>query len=93
MGQTKYYRKQVGDLEPMEEDDLVEIFFKDNKLDQIMMTIKQIDRDHNGYVTRTELEDILKLFYRQELEKKDVVPIIKKFGSIQNRILLDYKAF
>jgi len=36
----------------------------DNKLDGVMMTIKQIDKDHNGYVTRTELDDILKLFYK-----------------------------
>ena len=31
--------------------------------DSMMGTINEIDRDHNGYVTKTELEDILKLKY------------------------------
>jgi Ca2+-binding EF-hand superfamily protein len=29
-----------------------------------MLTIKQIDKDHNGYVTRNELDDILKMYYK-----------------------------
>ena len=66
---------------------------KDNKLVEIMRTIKEIDKDHNGYVTRTELDDILKMYYPAELDEKDLFPIIKKFGSIQNKILIDYKSF
>ena len=60
---------------------------------EIMRTIKEIDKDHNGYVTRTELDDILKMYYPPELDEKDLTPIIKRFGSIQNKILIDYKAF
>ena len=55
--------------------------------------IKEIDASHNGYVTSTELDDILKIIYKQELENKDISHIIKKYSSIQNRILIDYKKF
>jgi len=58
-----------------------------------MITIKQIDKDHNGYVTRTELDDILKMLYPNELANRDLIPIIKTFSSIQNKILIDYKSF
>lgn len=30
----------------------------------IMKSIKDIDKEHNGYVTITELDDILKLAYK-----------------------------
>lgn len=33
------------------------------------MTIRQIDKDHNGYVTRNELDDILKLYFEEFLNK------------------------
>lgn len=65
----------------------------DNKLVEIMRTINEIDKEHNGYVTVTELDDILKLNYGDILESRDLIPIIKKFSSIQNRILIDYKGF
>ena len=55
--------------------------------------IKEIDQSHNGYVTSTELDDILKLNYKEELGNRDIAHIIKKYSSIQNRILIDYKRF
>jgi hypothetical protein len=58
-----------------------------------MGTIKEIDKDNNGYVTKTEMEDILKLKYPEHFEMRDLIPIIKKFSSIQNKILIDYKGF
>jgi Ca2+-binding EF-hand superfamily protein len=58
-----------------------------------MRSIKQIDRDGNGYVTSTELDDILKLTFPEELTNKRLKPIFKDFASIQNRILIDYKKF
>jgi Ca2+-binding EF-hand superfamily protein len=57
-----------------------------------MLTIREIDKDHNGYVTRTELDDIMKLYYKG-LANKDLFPIINKFSSISNKILIDYRAF
>ena len=58
-----------------------------------MRTIKEIDSEHNGFITQTELDDILKMHYPEELEDKDLMPIIKRFASIQNKILIDYKRF
>ena len=58
-----------------------------------MRTIYQIDKQHNGYVTTTELDDILKLNYKDELGNKDTRLIMRKYASIQNRVLVDYKKF
>lgn len=56
-----------------------------------MKTIGDIDKQRNGYVTSAELDDILKIVYKRELAGKDVKPLLKRFASIQNRILIDYK--
>lgn len=57
---------------------------------QIMLNIKEIDKDHNGYVTRPELDDIIKLNV-PELSNRIIIPIINQWCSIQNKILIDYK--
>jgi Ca2+-binding EF-hand superfamily protein len=41
----------------------MQILKNDNKLKDIMGLIQQIDKDRNGYVTSTELDDILKILY------------------------------
>jgi hypothetical protein len=56
---------------------------------EIMRAIKDIDKERNGYVTSTELDDILK----NELKDKDLMPIFSPYASIQNKILIDYKKF
>ena len=81
MGQTKFYRTRV-DLAPITEDEIFQVFAQDNKLKSIMLTIKEIDKDHNGFVTATELDDIIKLYYRKELMDKDLLPFIGKFASL-----------
>ena len=53
-----------------------------NKLKEVMTTIDEIDKQHNGYVTRNELDDILKLNMKQDLANKNLFPIINKFSSI-----------
>jgi Ca2+-binding EF-hand superfamily protein len=60
---------------------------------EIVRTIYEIDRQHNGFITTTELDDILKINYPQELGDKDLKLIMRKYASIQNRVLVDYKAF
>jgi hypothetical protein len=55
---------------------------RNEKLATIMRTIKQIDRDNNGYVTSTELDDILKLSFPTELGNKNLKPIFKEFESL-----------
>lgn len=59
----------------------------------IMRRIKDIDKEHNGYVTVTELDDILKICYKKELADKNLKTIYAPFASIQNKILIDYKKF
>jgi hypothetical protein len=38
----------------------------------VMRKINEIDKDHNGYVTSTELDDIIKLSYPIELKGKSL---------------------
>lgn len=48
----------------------------------IMKSIKDIDKEHNGYVTSTELDDILKISYKKELTDKNLKEIFRPFASI-----------
>jgi len=89
----QFYRPLNKLLVPITEAQLVEIIYKNNKLAEVIRTIKEIDKQHNGFVTTTELDDILKLNYKVELENKDLRQIMKKYASIQNRVLVDYKKF
>ena len=93
VGASKAYRKPVKMTGTMGSQEFIRVFFEDNKLNDIMKTVSSIDKDRNGYVTATELDDILKLFYPDEFETRNIIPIIKKFSSIQNRILVAYKDF
>ena len=72
---------------------MIRVIASDNKMEEVMRVVGQIDKDHNGYVTATELDDILKLNYPDEFRDKLLAPVIKKFSSVQNRILIDYKGF
>ena len=78
---------------PITEQELVQIFSRNNKLVEVIRTIKEIDKQHNGFVTTTELDDILKIQYKEELGDRDLTKIMKKYASIQNRVLVDYKKF
>ena len=71
-----------------------------------MKIIRDIDRDHNGYVTSTELDDIIKMIFSAKIMSKlvrvdgiecldnyDLKPIFRPFASSANRVLIDYKGF
>ena len=88
----EHYREKVT-LVPFKESHLIRLMYEDNQMKEIMLLIKQIDKDHNGYVTSTELDDILKLIYPKKLKNKDLIPVLTQFSSIQNKILIDYKKF
>jgi hypothetical protein len=45
-----FYREKII-LEPISEAELLQVMSKNNKLVSIMKTIKDIDKDNNGYVT------------------------------------------
>jgi hypothetical protein len=57
----------------------------------LILSIKEIDKDRNGYVTNTELDDILKHHYPEALINMDLVSILSTFLSISNPILVAYK--
>ena len=52
---------------------------------------KLIDSTTGMSLWPTELDDILKLTYSEELSKKDTRPLMRKYASIQNRVHVDYK--
>ena len=91
-GKTKFYREQVK-LFPITVEEFIQIVAADNKIDSIMNVIREIDKDRNGYVTNNELTDIIKMIYPKELKAAILTPIIKKFASVANQILIDYKQF
>lgn len=88
----QFYRKKTN-LVPISEADFIQVLSKNNQLAEIIRIIKEIDKQRNGFVTSTELDDILKIVYKNDLYNKDLMPIIKPYASIQNRILIDYKKF
>ncbi len=51
-----------------------------------------MDLDKNGYVTDTELDDLLKALYT-DLKPFQLLPIIRKFLAVGSTILVDYKQF
>lgn len=91
-GYTGVKFRDEKNLEPYTYEEFVNHVIKDNKLPLILKSIRDIDQDNNGYVTTTELEDIIKLHY-PNLQNKKIKRILKQFASIQNKILIDYKIF
>ena len=68
-GYTGNFMRKFQDkhLLPYTKEELARLVIKKNKMVVIMRNIKEIDKEHNGYVTSTELDDILKLAYPEEL--------------------------
>lgn len=47
-----------------------------------MRCINEIDKEHNGYVTSTELDDIIKISYGEELENSNLKMLFRPYASI-----------
>ena len=74
--------KHTQSFTPLNDFDvLIKVMAKDYQLVKILQTIRSIDKDRNGFVTNQELEDILKLFYKESLGKYDLKPLFKDFAS------------
>lgn len=69
-------------MEVLTEAELVRIIHNDNKIKEIVRTIYEIDKQRNGYITTTELDDILKLNYKEKLANKDLRLMMRKYASI-----------
>ena len=67
-GYTGNFRRsmQANQVE-ISEKDFFQVFKNDNKMGELAFIIRNIDRDHNGYVTSTEMDDILKILYPKQL--------------------------
>lgn len=57
----------------------------------IWRSIKGIDKDQNGFVTGDELEMLFREYFPLELDKKSLLKFFKKYRSIQNKSLINYK--
>ena len=51
----------------------------------IWKSVKQIDKDSNGFVGPHELEEIFKEWFPIELDGKTVFNYVKQFRSVQNK--------
>ena len=92
LGIGEHYRDKRA-LKNISEDEFYTVMYSNmSKMREIMLNIKEIDKDHNGYVTRTELDDIIKINV-PDLADRILFPIINQWCSIQNKILIDYKQF
>ena len=65
-------------------------------MSDIFAMINSVDKDRNGYVTNTELDDILKIAYPAAFEDgglKDanLKSLMRKFASSANKVLIDYR--
>ena len=69
---------------------------------ELLKTIYKIDPDHNGYVTQTEIDDIVRHIFSNKflmgenysiktLDLFDLREFYKPFASSANRVLVDYK--
>lgn len=48
--------------------------------------------DNNGFVTVAELSEILNHCFPSHFTGKDITPFIKRYRSIQNKVLVEYRA-
>jgi hypothetical protein len=79
-----FHRQKVNekDLKPISMEELILIIYKDNHMLDIMRRINEIDKEHNGYVTSTELDDIIKLSYPKLLADTNLKKLFKPYVSI-----------
>lgn len=80
-------------LKPMNDREFLGVIARDNQLMKVMNMIRYIDKEKNGCVTTSEMDDILKEVYPVEFKGRDYMAILKHFCQIQNPILLDYNKF
>ena len=92
-GYTGQMHRRRDQLKAITEKEFIDIVKKDVKIDEISRLLREIDERLTGFVTKTELEDIMKIVYEEELADKDLADIIQPFCSIINKIVVDYRAF
>lgn len=91
-GYTGQFNRKKFQLEPISDAEFIALFVKDDRMKNIQHIIRTIDKDRNGYITQTELDDILKEVY-PELRTRELLRLIRPFCSVSNKILVDYGKF
>jgi Ca2+-binding EF-hand superfamily protein len=82
-----------GKHHPVSINKFLKVFGKNNKFSELAKMIKEIDREYTGYVTQTELDDILKILYPKHFANSSLKQIYLPFVSGANKILVDYCKF
>ena len=73
--------------------DFIHILLKNReRLGKVWLLFRHIDNQRNGYVTNTEMDDVLKEVF-PELANSDLSDLISPFSSIQSKVLVDHKLF
>lgn len=72
-------QKPLREPEIMEETELIAVFLGNNKIKELVRYCREINPEKNSMVTVTELDDILKILYPQELENRDLQQIYEPF--------------
>ena len=60
---------------------------------ELIGEVKALDIDKNGFVTSSELNRIFTDIYEKEMEGKRMVKYLRKFSSVQNRVMINYRIF
>ena len=69
------------------------MLMENNRLKEIMLAIRSIDPERNGYVTQQELDDIFRENYPKLMQNKHIFELLKDYRSVSNKILVDYGKF
>lgn len=79
-------------MRALTDEEWVQIVSIENKIKDVFLRIREIDKQRNGFVTELELDDIIKVVY-PHLTNYDLANIIRPFSCRENKILVDYKKF
>lgn len=64
-----------------------------SKMKKVQLAFREIDQDRNGVITSSELDDIIRMHYSEDLTGKTIVPLLKPFSQPQNALLVNYRQF
>ena len=84
------FNRTKAKLEPCSWDELVQVLEANEQTQNIMRRIKTIDKDHNGYVTLQELDDIIKVCCPELLDRK-LDKLFQRFSDPITKVLIDYR--
>lgn len=77
-------------LMPVSEEEFFKILSKNPSINELNKEIKKVDRDSNGFLTKSELNTVFHAVY-PDLQGKSLFKLLRPFASIQNKTLVDYR--